>query len=271
MENRNRRNRNSERMDRDYEGTLRPRGQQEQFQDDRQYGQMGDAFDDYDDTNVMVRPRYRDDENMRGRFGENRQSGQATTYGEGNYNYGAARPRNNSRRGFDNFDSNDIGGRDFAGPRQDYQGRSYQGGYGNDHNVYAGGYASSGRYTGDYGERGFFDKAGDEIASWFGDEDAERRREMDHRGRGPSNYTRSDERILEDTCDVLTQDRRTDASDVTVTVQKGEVTLDGTVSNRMQKRRAEDLAHDISGVSHVQNNLRINETSSYETSQSEKL
>lgn len=31
----------------------------------------------------------------------------------------------------------------------------------------------------DYEERGFFDRAGDEIRSWFGDEEAERRREYD--------------------------------------------------------------------------------------------
>ena len=30
-------------------------------------------------------------------------------------------------------------------------------------------------------DRGFFERAGDEIASWFGDDDAERRRESDHR------------------------------------------------------------------------------------------
>ena len=30
-------------------------------------------------------------------------------------------------------------------------------------------------------ERGFFDRAGDEISSWFGDDEAERRREMDER------------------------------------------------------------------------------------------
>jgi len=31
------------------------------------------------------------------------------------------------------------------------------------------------------GERGFFERAGDEISSWFGDDEAERRREMDER------------------------------------------------------------------------------------------
>ena len=34
------------------------------------------------------------------------------------------------------------------------------------------------------GERGFFERAGDEISSWFGDDEAERRREMDERGGG---------------------------------------------------------------------------------------
>jgi hypothetical protein len=33
----------------------------------------------------------------------------------------------------------------------------------------------------DYDERGFFDRAGDEVRSWFGDDEAERRREMDAR------------------------------------------------------------------------------------------
>jgi hypothetical protein len=33
-------------------------------------------------------------------------------------------------------------------------------------------------------ERGFFERAGDEISSWFGDDDAERRRERDHRMEG---------------------------------------------------------------------------------------
>lgn len=45
----------------------------------------------------------------------------------------------------------------------------------------------------DYEDRGFFDRAGDEIRSWFGDDEAERRREWDerymardHGGYGPS-------------------------------------------------------------------------------------
>lgn len=109
--------------------------------------------------------------------------------------------------------------------------------------------------------RGFFARAGDEIASWFGDEDAARRREQDYRGHGPSDYTRSDERIREDVNDKLTDDPRVDARRISVAVDKGEVTLSGTVGSREAKRRAEDCIDRISGVKHVQNNLRVEERS----------
>jgi osmotically-inducible protein OsmY len=109
-------------------------------------------------------------------------------------------------------------------------------------------------------QRGFWDRASDEVSSWFGDEDAERRRRMDQfRGRGPKNYTRSDDRIREDVCDRLSDDWGVDASDVDVSVSKCEVTLSGTVDSREQRRRAEDCAEQVSGVKHVQNNLRVKE------------
>ena len=115
-----------------------------------------------------------------------------------------------------------------------------------------------GRGYGGREERGFLDKASDEVASWFGDEDAERRREMDeHRGKGPKGYKRTDSRILDDVNDRLADDGWLDASDIETSVQSGEVTLTGVVSHRRDKRRAEDLVEDISGVIHVQNNLRV--------------
>lgn len=77
-----------------------------------------------------------------------------------------------------------------------------------------------------------------------------------HRGKGPKGYRRSDERIREDVNDRLTEDHRLDASDIDVLVQDGEVTLNGFVFSREDKRRAEDLAERCSGVGHVQNNLR---------------
>src|SRR5690606_13938578 len=77
---------------------------------------------------------------------------------------------------------------------------------------------------------------------------------------GPKDYTRSDERIREDANDRLTDDPRIDASNITVTVESGEITLNGTIDSRAEKRRAEDVVERISGVKHVQNNLRVAET-----------
>jgi osmotically-inducible protein OsmY len=197
---------------------------------------------------------------------------------------------------FGSFTSEDYGGRDFSNRGGGAMGgmrssESYRPSYGlsawlhgnddNDGRVGrnergAGFGQNSGRE--DYGSwrqygesRGFLARAGDEVASWFGDEDASRRREQDHRqgrdqsqshrGRGPSNYTRSDERIREDANDHLTHDHHVDASHINVSVKDGELTLDGTVDSRDAKRRAEDAVEHISGVKHVQNNLRVQDRS----------
>ncbi|MFO0745442.1 MAG: BON domain-containing protein [Myxococcota bacterium] len=79
-----------------------------------------------------------------------------------------------------------------------------------------------------------------------------------HRGKGPKNYTRSDEQLREDVCRRLTDHDGIDAGDIDVKVEGGEVTLVGTVADRQMKRMAEDVAEDCSGVKHVQNNLRVN-------------
>jgi len=115
-------------------------------------------------------------------------------------------------------------------------------------------------------DRGFFERAGDEIRSWFGDEEAERRRRMDagrrenHSGRGPSSYQRSDERIKEDVNDRLTDDSFLDATNIEVNVNDRLVTLTGNVDSRDDKRRAEYLAEMVSGVTDVSNQLRVNRT-----------
>lgn len=114
-------------------------------------------------------------------------------------------------------------------------------------------------------DRGFLERAGDEVASWFGDEDARRRREQDYRGVGPRGYQRTDARISEDVCDRLSDDPVIDASGIDVAVEGGEVTLNGEVPSRQAKRAAEDCAERVSGVSHVQNNLRIKTTTTGST------
>jgi osmotically-inducible protein OsmY len=170
------------------------------------------------------------------------------------------------------------GGRDFGGGSGgDYgrnSGRDYGGGSqrqfgGNDYSrgFYGAdqGYGGRQDWASDQrgGERGFWERTSDEVPSWFGGEDAERRRRMDeqrggqHRGRGPKGYTRSDERIREDVSDRLSDDPFVDASEIEVMVTACEVTLSGTVKSRDAKRRAEDIAEQVSGVRHVQNNLRV--------------
>lgn len=75
-------------------------------------------------------------------------------------------------------------------------------------------------------------------------------------GKGPKGYTRSDDRIREDVCDRLSADDELDASEITVVVSGGEVTLEGSVPDRRSKHRAEDLSDAVMGVQDVHNRLR---------------
>ena len=79
----------------------------------------------------------------------------------------------------------------------------------------------------------------------------------EHRGKGPKDYKRSDDRIREDVCDRLSDDGRIDASNIDVRVSGNEVILSGSVDSKDVKRRAEDVAESVSGVSNVQNQLRV--------------
>ncbi len=90
-------------------------------------------------------------------------------------------------------------------------------------------------------------------------------RERGHRGRGPRNYRRSDERILDEIGHRFTEDGYLDASDIEIDVGDQEVTLSGSVKTRFEKRHAEDIAEAVSGVRYVQNNLRINASGSRST------
>ncbi len=203
-----------------------------------------------DDMRRYARGDYdRDDDRGRSGYGQG--------YGE-DRSYGYERDRSMGERDYGGY------GRDYErdyGTRDDYGSRGYGArDYGRDRGDWGlSDYSRSGR-----SERGWLERAGDEVASWFGDEDAERRRRMDemrgHRGRGPRGYTRSDDRIREDVSDRLTDDPYVDASDIDITVSAGEVTLSGHVGHRSAKRRAEDVAESVSGVTHVQNNLRVRQS-----------
>jgi hypothetical protein len=112
---------------------------------------------------------------------------------------------------------------------------------------------SSGADVGRQGNRGFWEREVDErsVARQRDPEDG------GHRGKGPRDYARSDARIEEDVHEMLANDPWLDASEISVDVAAREVTLTGTVGDRQQKRRAEDLVHGVSGVTHVQNNIRV--------------
>lgn len=125
------------------------------------------------------------------------------------------------------------------------------------------GYGRQGGYGGDYG-RGVYGEGGSRSRfSDYGDSYEHTgaygygsRGTGPHRGKGPKGYQRSDERLKEMISERLRDDPEIDASEITVTVQGGLVTLDGTVDSRRTKNLAEDVAEQF-GVADVHNNLRV--------------
>jgi hypothetical protein len=75
--------------------------------------------------------------------------------------------------------------------------------------------------------------------------------------RGPKGYVRSDERLKEDISERLLHAHELDASDVTVDVKDGKVTLTGTVPHRYMKHRIEDIADACAGVRDLENRIRV--------------
>ena len=81
-----------------------------------------------------------------------------------------------------------------------------------------------------------------------------------YRGKGPRNFTRSDERIREMVCERLTDDDRIDASEIDLQVQEGRVVLTGTVPSREMKWMAEDVVEQVVGSEKIENRLRTTRT-----------
>jgi hypothetical protein len=204
-------------------------------------------------------------------YGQQNHSGGSTGYddnrwrgggqgGQGYAGYGPAGQRQGGQAGGYGAPSHGQaygqGRGEYGGPpqgfRQDDQGYTGQTGTGYGHTV--GGERHGGDDQPVEGGRSWWEKTKDFLS---GDE-----RPASHRGRGPKTYSRSDERIQDDVNDRLTDDPFLDATNVEVAVAQGEVTLTGTVSSRADKRRAEDLADNVSGVKHVQNNLRVESAAS---------
>jgi osmotically-inducible protein OsmY len=80
------------------------------------------------------------------------------------------------------------------------------------------------------------------------------------RGMGPKGFVRADERIREEVCELLS-DADVDATEITVKVDGGEVTLEGSVDSRRAKRAAEDVVYQARGVKDCHNRLRVHAAS----------
>lgn len=182
-----------------------------------------------------------------------------------------------SASGAGRYASRDAGDRGYGGYGASY-GRDDDREYGERDDA-ARGYGYSGRDYGsrEYGSRdyGRADYGGtygygarDSGTTAYGGRDAASRdypsrdsTSRDYTGRGPKGYQRSDSRIYEDVCDRLSH-ADVDASNIEVSVKDGEVTLSGTVRHRSDKRRAEDVAEEVSGVREVHNSVRVDRETS---------
>lgn len=78
-----------------------------------------------------------------------------------------------------------------------------------------------------------------------------------HRGKGPKNFTRSDERLKEHVNELLMEHDEIDATHVDVEVKNGEVSVTGTVEDRQQRRAIEDLVECMAGVKDVHISIKI--------------
>lgn len=224
---------------------------------DRDYGGVSPAMrrGDYD-TGYRSQPRFQSQDYSRGGRAYGDTSGRSA---HGGYDEG---------RRFGTRDADERWAREMRRPVS-----GGTGGYDYDER----GYGDGGRFTRerDFEDRArdagdFFRRTGERVKTWFqdatrDDDDRSYREARGHRGMGPKGYKRSDDRISEDAHQRLTDDPWLDASNVNLSVSGGEVTLSGTVENREAKHRAERIVEDISGVSHVQNNLRV-QAGSYFTS-----
>lgn len=80
-------------------------------------------------------------------------------------------------------------------------------------------------------------------------------------GRTLGGVTEADAALRDSVVVRLGEDPFLDATDIQVSVAGGEVSLDGTVTARSDKRRAEDLAKAVDGVTQVHDSLKVIDSS----------
>lgn len=223
----------------------------------RQYGSQSGGRGEYNQDAGSDYYRGRQGYGAQGSFGSEYDTyGRNQGYGEGSAytrsQSGMQGNRFSGRQGYGTSnryggESAGYGGRGSLQGNQGYYDEGEMSGYGGrELSTQQYGSSSSGRYgtaPGQYGYGGY-GSAGN------------------FRGVGPKNYTRSDERLTEEINERLTDDDDLDASEITVRVANGAVTLEGNVDQRWMKHRAEDIADACSGVKEVDNRIQVTSGSS---------
>jgi osmotically-inducible protein OsmY len=205
-----------------------------------------------------VRSWFGDDEADRRRRMDEREGG--GSYGS---EYGRYQRSGYGREGYSSGGYG--GGTSYSSYGSPWRNQDDQSGWGRERDTregYTGG-TPGGDFGRIYGSRGYgygysgASYGGETNRDYWGSRGAGQRQTGPYVGKGPSGYRRSDERIREDINDRLTEHPYIDATHINVTVKNGEVTLDGSVESREMKRMAEDCAEWVSGVSDVQNHIRV--------------
>jgi osmotically-inducible protein OsmY len=187
-----------------------------------------------------------------GGYGQGGQGGYGPgTFGQGSYgqgNYGQGR-YGQGNYGQDSY-GQDSSGQDSSG--QDSYGQGH-GRYGRHEQSWGSG--SYGMGQGRYGQGGYgAEREGLGQGHGYGQgaySGSQRVR------RGPKGYKRSDERLKEDISERLMNSVHIDAAEVSVEVQNGKVTLEGSVPERRMKHQIEDLVDNCPGVQDIDNRVRV--------------
>jgi len=151
------------------------------------------------------------------------------------------------------FGQPDWGGESFAGGRDVWSGSNRS--YGIPSGSEPGGYS----FNSTWNDGSAHNWSG---SNWASDQDWNQGRRQAGAGirpggSTPKGYTRSDDRIRDDVCEMLYRAHDIDVSNVSVESKSGTITLEGTVSDRRMKHRIEDLCEHCIGVNDVDNRIRV--------------
>ncbi|UOF01791.1 BON domain-containing protein [Bdellovibrio reynosensis] len=120
-----------------------------------------------------------------------------------------------------------------------------------------------------YSQFGYGAQTGEQNFGQFNQSGYSQESQRNYTGRGPKGFKRSDERIKEEICEILTRHPEIDAENIDVEVSEAKVTLEGAVPDRRMKYLAEDAIEHSFGVQEVTNNLRVQKSEEREERQSE--